>query len=77
MGQHEEWEGVQDSSFHSGERQRAGFGDEEDEDEDDGGTESTPSEYPSTQPQRQVQTEAPLWSGTKAGFRIHVDEGEG
>jgi hypothetical protein len=77
MGQHEEWEGVQDSSFHSGERQRAGFGDEEDEDGDNGGTESTPSEYPSTQPQRQVQAEAPLWSATKAGFRIHVDEGEG
>ncbi len=57
----EEWEGVQDLD-----------GDQEEEEE---GTESsTPSEYPSTQPMRQVET--PLFSGTKAGFRIHVDEGE-
>ncbi|KAE9378369.1 hypothetical protein N431DRAFT_328292 [Stipitochalara longipes BDJ] len=73
----EEWEGVQDEapgSFQSGRGQKVGpvglYGEEEEGSED-----STPSEYPSTQPQRQV--ESPLWSGTKAGFRIHVDEGEG
>ena len=67
MGQHEEWQGVQD----------LGVEDEvevEVEEEEDG-SESTPSEYPSTQPMAQI--EKPLFSGTKAGFKIHVDEGEG
>jgi hypothetical protein len=62
MGQHEEWEGVQD------------LGVEDDVEEEEDGSESTPSEYPSTQPMRQI--EPPLFSGTKAGFRIHVDEDE-
>lgn len=56
----EEWEGVQDQDV---------------EEDGEGSENSTPSEYPSTQPMRQV--ESPLFSGTKAGFRIHVDEGEG
>jgi hypothetical protein len=63
MGQHEEWKGVQD------------LGVEDDVEEDEDGSESTPSEYPSTQPMRQI--EPPLFSGTKVGFRIHVDEDEG
>ena len=63
MGQHEEWEGVQD------------LGVEDDVEEEEDVSESTPSEYPSTQPMRQI--EPPLFSGTKAGFRIHVDEDEG
>lgn len=60
----EEWAGVQDEGLHSGARD----GDEDGEGSEDG----VSSEYPSTQEPRQV--EAPLFSGTKAGFRIHVDE---
>jgi hypothetical protein len=77
-GQHEEWGGVLDepiASFQSGRGQKANvsglYGEDEDED-GEGSEDSTPSEYPS----RQVERESPLWSGAKPGFRIHVDEGE-
>jgi len=56
----EEWEGMQDEGLRN-----------EDEDADNGSEDSVPSEYPSTQQPRQV--EAPLFSGTKAGFRIYEE----
>ncbi len=65
----EEWEGVQDDAHPGDEFLPSGLRNDDEE-----GTEgsSVPSEYPSTQQPRHV--EAPLFSGTKAAFRIHVDE---
>jgi hypothetical protein len=69
----EEWKGVQDdaanSSFHSG-LGPLGLKNDDKDNASDGS--SVPSVYPSTQQPRQVDT--PLFSGTKAGFKIHVDE---
>jgi hypothetical protein len=66
----EEWEGVQDDG-HPDQFPCSGAWKEDEENASEGS--SVPSERPSIQQPRQ-QVEAPLFSGTKAGFRIHVDE---
>jgi hypothetical protein len=63
----EEWEGVQDEGLPSALRN-------DNEDGENASEDSVPSEYPSNQQPRQV--ESPIFSGTKVAFRIHVDEGD-
>ncbi|KAG0652356.1 hypothetical protein D0Z07_1180 [Hyphodiscus hymeniophilus] len=63
------WEGVQDDESKNALGKTTGLRHGDDDDDDDMASEasSSPSEYPSRQPEA-------FYSETKAGFRIHVDE---